>query len=170
MSSTSSFSYPRCRKKKKKVNQKKKKITIPYQVKSGDIRLPSWPTTTAFPVWRRTLRQAVICASDRPECARPWIFAVESDDIVIDDGACADDDRHRTLDAKLTHALIETLKHESAMKMALAADMLSGRQSLLLIYHKFKRTETKFYAAAYANLESNRRGSGSRSLRSFITI
>ena len=131
-SSTSSSSSSRHKKNKVK---KKKKITIPYKVKSGDIKLPSWPTTTAFPAWRRTLRQAVISASDRPERARPWISAVESDDIIMEDLACADGDRHRTLDAKLAEALTKILKGKPARKMALAAeraalshDMLSGRQ------------------------------------------
>ena len=96
---------PRNKKKKKIKKKRKKKITVPYKVKSGDIKLPSWPTTTAFPAWRRTLRQAVTSASDRPERARPWIFAVESDDIMMDDLACADDDRHRTRDAKVAEAL-----------------------------------------------------------------
>ena len=39
-------------------------------------------TTKAFPAWRRTLRQAVINAPDRPERARPWIFAVENEDVM----------------------------------------------------------------------------------------
>ena len=59
---------------RRRSKKKKKKITVPYKVKSGDIKLPPWPVTTAFPAWRRTLRQAVISASDRPERARPWIF------------------------------------------------------------------------------------------------
>ena len=134
-SPTSSSSSSRHKKKKKKVKKKKKKVTIPYKVESGDIKLPSWPTTTAFPAWRRTLRQAVISASDRPERARPWIFAIESDDILMDDLACADADRHRTLDAKLAEALAKILKGGPARKMALAAeraapshDTLNGRQ------------------------------------------
>ena len=124
--------------------KKKKKVTIPYNVKSGDIKLPSWPSATAFPARRRTLRQAVISASDRPERARPWIFAAESDDILMDDLACADGDRHRTIDAKLAEALTKVLKGEPARKMALAAgraalshDRLSGRQCLVLIYKEF---------------------------------
>ena len=39
----------------------------------------------------------------------------------MDDLACADDDRHRTLDAKLAEALTKILKGEPARKMALAA-------------------------------------------------
>ena len=92
----------------------------------------------------------MISASDRPERARPCIFAVESGDILMDDLACSDDDRHRTLDAKLAEALTKILKGEPARKMALAAeraalshDMLSGRQCLLLIYQEFRRTEAK---------------------------
>ena len=119
------------------------KITVPYKVKRGDIKLPLWPTITAFPAWRRTLRQAVTSASDRPERARPWIFAVGSI-VMMDDLACADDDRHKTLDAKLAEALTKILKGEPARKMALAAEtaehaalsqeVLSGCQCLLLIY------------------------------------
>ena len=93
--------------------RKKKTITVPYKVKSGDIKLPSWPTTPAFPAWRRTLRHAVISAPDRPERARPWIFAVENDDIMMEDLACADDDRHRTLDAKLAEAQTKILSRAS---------------------------------------------------------
>ena len=150
-SSISTTSSSSSRHKKKKVKKKKNNnITISYKVKSGDIKLPSWPTTTEFPAWRRTLRQAVISASDRSERARPWIFAVESDDIMMDDLACADDGLHRTLDAKLAEALTKILKGEPARKMVLAAeraalsqDMLSGRQCLLLIYQEFRRTEAK---------------------------
>ena len=105
----------------------------------------------------------MISASDRPERARPWIFAVESDDTMMDALACADDDRHRTLDAKLAEALTKILKGEPARKMALAAeraalsqDMLSGRQWLLLIYQEFRRTEANLDAAAYSNLENVR--------------
>ena len=156
-SSSSTSSSSSSRHKKKKVKKKKKKtITFLYNVKSGDIKLPSWPTTMAFPAWRRTLRQAVISASDRPERARPWIFAVESVDIMMESLACADDDRHRTLDAKLAKALAKILKGEPARKMALAAeraalsqDMLSGRQCLLLIYQEFRRTDANSDAAAY---------------------
>ena len=175
-SSTSSFTSSRNWKNKVK---KRKKITVPYKVKSGDIKSPSWPTTTAFPAWRRTLRQAVISASDRPERARPWIFAVESGDIMIDDLACADDDRHRTLDAKLVEALTKILKGEPARKMALAAEraalsleVLSGRQCFLLINQdqEFRRTEAKTDAAAYSNLENSRCGSGDNSLESFLTM
>ena len=133
-STSTSFSSSSRYKNNKKVKKKKNKVTIPYKVKSGDIKLPSWPTTTAFPAWRRTLRQAVVSASDRPERARPWIFAVESDGILSDDLACADDDRHRTFDAKLTEPLTKIFKGEPARKMALAGeraalshDMLSGR-------------------------------------------
>ena len=70
-SSRSTSSSSSSRHKKKKVKKKKKNITDPYKVKSGDIKLPSWPTTTAFPAWRRRLRQAVVSASDRPERDRP---------------------------------------------------------------------------------------------------
>ena len=84
-SSTSSSTSSRSKKRKKVKKKKKQKVTVPYKVKSGDIKIPSWPTTTAFPAWRRTLRQAVISASDRPERARPWIFAVESEEITMQD-------------------------------------------------------------------------------------
>ena len=60
---------------------------------------------------------------------------------------CAEDDRHRKLDAKLAEALAKILKGEPARKMALAAeraalsqDMPSGRQCLLPIYQEFRRT------------------------------
>ena len=119
----------------------------------------------------------MISASDRPERARPWIFAVESDDIMMYDLACADDDRHRTLDAKLAEALTKILNEESARKMALAAeraalshDMLSGRQCLLLIFQEFRRTEAKSDAAAYSNLENIRCDSGDSSVESFFTM
>ena len=174
-STSSSSTSDRKKRNNKKLKKKKKKVTVPYKVKSGDIKLPSWPTTTAFPAWRRTLRQAMISASDRPERTRPWIFAVERDDIIMDDLACADDDRHRTLDAKLAEALTKILKGEPARKMALAAeraalsqDMLSGRQCLLLIYQEFRRTEAKSAAAAYSNLENIRCGSGDSSLGAVI--
>ena len=121
--------------------------------------------------------QAVVSASDRPERARPWIFAVESDDIMMEGLTCAEDDRHRTLDVKLAVALTKILKGEPARKMALAAervalshDMLSGRQCLLLIYQEFKRAEAKSDAAAYSNLENIRCGSGDSSLESFLTM
>ena len=163
-SSTSSSGSSRHKKKKvkkKKKKKKKKKVTIPYKAKSGDIKLPSWPTTMAFPAWRRTLRQAVISASDRPERARLWISAVESVDVIMEDMACADDDRHRTLDAKLAEALTKILKGEPARKMALAAeraalshDICSCRQCFLLIYPGLRRTEAKSDAAAHSNLEN----------------
>ena len=76
----------------------------------------------------------------------------------MDGLASADDDRHRTLDAKLDEALTKIFS-EPARKMALASeraalshDMLSGRQCLMLIYLEFKRSEAKCDAAAYANL------------------
>jgi len=111
-STSSSSSSGGKNKKKKKLKKKKRKITVPYKVKAGEIKLPAWPTATGFPAWRRTLRQAVISASDRPERARPWIFAVETDDVSMEDLHCADDDRHRTLDAKLAEALTKILKGE----------------------------------------------------------
>ena len=96
---------------------------------------------------------------------------------MMDDLACADDDRHRTLDAKLAEALTKIPKGEPARKMALAAeraalshDMLSGRQCLLLIYQEFRRTEAKSDAAAYSNLENIRCGPGDSSLESFLTM
>ena len=96
---------------------------------------------------------------------------------MMEDLACADDDRHRTLDAKLSEALAEILKGEPARKMALAAEraalsqrVLSGRQCLLLIYQGFRRTEAKTDAAAYSNLENIRCGSGDSSLESFLTM
>ena len=91
--------------------------------------------------WRRTLRQAVISASDRPERARPWIFAIENEDVIMEYSACADDDRHRTLAAKPAEALTNILKGEPVWKMALAAEraalsqeVLGGRYCLFLIY------------------------------------
>ena len=89
----------------------------------------------------------------------------------MDDFAGADDDRHRTLDAKLAEALTKILKGEPARKMALAAeraalshDMFSSRQCLLLIYQKFRRAEAKSDAAAYSKLENIRYGSVDSSL------
>jgi hypothetical protein len=178
-SSTSSSSSSSRRKKikKKLKKKKKKKVTAPYKVKSGDLRLPSWPTMAGFPVWRRTLRQAVISASNRPERARPWIFAVEDDGANMENLACADDDRHRTLDAKLAEALTKILKGEPARKVALAAEraalsreVLGGRQCLLLIYQEFKRTEARTDAAAYSNLEQIRCGNSDQSLEAFLTL
>ena len=96
---------------------------------------------------------------------------------MMDDLACADDDRHRTLDAKLAEALTKILKGEPARKMALAAeraalsqDMLSGRQCLLFIYQEFRRTKAKTDAAAYPNLENIRCGSGDSSWEPFLTM
>ncbi len=180
-SSTSSSSdtvhEKRKRKKKLKKKKKKDKITVPYKVKAGEIKIPAWPTATGFPAWRRTLRQAVISASDRPERARPWIFEVESDDVSMESLRCADNDRHRTLDAKLAEALTKILKGEPARKVALAAEraalqqeVLGGRQCLLLIYREFKRTEAKTDAAAYSNLESIRCGPNDSSLEAFLTL
>ena len=91
-----------------------KKITVSYKPKSGDIKLPSWLTITSFPAWRQTLMQAGISSSDRSERARLYIFAVESDDMMMDDLAYADDNCHRTLDAKLSEALIKVLKGATA--------------------------------------------------------
>ena len=176
-SSSTSSSSSSGAKKKKKLKKKKSKITVPYKVKAGEIKLPAWPTATGFPAWRRTLRQAVISASDRPERARPWIFAVEADDASMEDLHCADSDRHRTLDAKLAEALTKILKGEPARKVALAAEraalhqeVLGGRQCLLLIYQEFKRTEAKTDAASYSNLESIRCGPSDNSLEAFITL
>ena len=176
-STSSSSSGGKNKKKKLKKKKKKSKITVPYKVKAGEIKLPGWPTATGFPAWRRTLRQAVISASDRPERARPWIFAVEADDVSMEDLHCADNDRHRTLDAKLAEALTKILKGEPARKVALAAEraalhqeVLGGRQCLLLIYQEFKRTEAKTDAAAYSNLESIRCGPNDNSLEAFITL
>ena len=179
-SSTTSSSSSSSRKKKikkKLKKKKKKKVTAPYKVKSGDIRLPPWPTVTGFPAWRRTLRQAVISASERPERARPWIFEVEKDDVTMDELHCNDHDKQRTLDAKLADALQKVLKGEPARKVALATEraaltheILSGRQILLLIYQEFKRTEARTDAAAYSNLENIRCGNTDHSLEAFMTL
>lgn len=186
--SSSRSSSPRrtsSKKKDKKHKKEKKRAkerrrdedTKPYKVKSGDIKLQQWPTTTAFPAWRRALRQAVISASERPERARPWIFAVEADDVTMEELACADDDKHRTLDAKLAEALSKVLKGEPARKVALAAEraaltqeVLSGRQCLLLIYQEFRRHEAKSDASAYSNLEAIKCGATDASLESFLTL
>ena len=91
--------------------------------------------------------------------------------------ACADDDRHRTLDAKLAEALQKVLKGEPARKVALAAEraapsreMLSGRQCLLLIYQEFRRHEAASDAAAYSNLEVIKCGSSNNALEPFLTL
>ena len=96
---------------------------------------------------------------------------------MMDDLACADDDRHRTLDAKLAEAPTKIFKGEPARKMALAAgcaalsqEVPSGRQCLLLIYQEFRRIEAKTDAAAYSNLENICCGSGGSSLGSFLTM
>ena len=106
-------------------------------------------------MWLRTLRQAVISASDRPGRARPWIFAVENEDVMMEDLTCADDGRHRTLDVKLAEALTKILKGEPSRKTALAAEraalsqeVSSGRQCLLPICQEFRRTEAKTNAWA----------------------
>ena len=83
--------------------------------------------------------------------------------------ACADDDRHRTLDAKLAEALQKVLKGEPARKVALAAEraalsreMLSGQE--------FRRHEAASDAAAYSNLEVIKCGTSDNALEPFLTL
>ena len=82
----------------------------------------------------------MISASDQSERAISRIFGVESDVVLLEGLAYADDDRHRTLDAKLTETLANIMKSEPARKMTLAFEraalfyfMFSDRPCLLII-------------------------------------
>ena len=148
------------KKKKSKKKKSKKRKMKPYRVKSGEIKLGPWPTTTAFPKWRRDLRTSVIAASDRPDKARPWIFEVDESTKSLDDFKAADDDPMRLLDAKLAEALTKVIRGEPARRLAVEAerlamsyDILSGRQVLRLAFAEFEKDDIKSDHVAYSNFE-----------------
>ena len=73
--------------------------------------------------------------------AKKWIFAVEDKDSDIDDFKSDPNESLRALDGKLADALARIAKGEPARRIALetdwaalSADLLSGRQTLLMIY------------------------------------
>ena len=130
------------------------------RVKATDMKLGSWPTTLQFAGWRRALRLAVAGSCDEPEMAKAWIFAVERPGADISDFKSHPADPLRALDGKLADALARLAKGEPARRIALeaeraamSADLLSGRQTLWLIYREFARDDTTTDHIAYGNLE-----------------
>ena len=166
-SSTSSSSSVRVKKKKKKSKVKKEKSPSRssstrrvVRVKATDMKLGQWPTTLQFAGWRRALRLAVAGSCDEPDMAKKWIFAVEDKDSDIDDFKSDPNDPLRALDGKLADALARIAKGEPARRIALeaeraalSADLLSGRQTLWMIYKEFERDDATTDHIAYGHLE-----------------
>ena len=165
---TSSSSSDRVRKKKKKKSKFKKEkspsrsssVRRVVRVKATDMKLGQWPTTLQFAGWRRALRLAVAGSCDEPDMAKKWIFAVEDKDSDIDDFKSDPNDPLRALDGKLADALARIAKGEPARRIALeaeraalSADLLSGRQTLWMIYKEFERDDATTDHIAYGHLE-----------------
>ena len=124
------------------------------------MKLGQWPTTLQFAGWRRALRLAVAGSCDEPDMAKKWIFAVEDKDSDIDDFKSDPNDPLRALDGKLADALARIAKGEPARRIALeaeraalSADLLSGRQTLWMIYKEFERDDATTDHIAYGHLE-----------------
>ena len=166
-SSTSSSSSDRVRRKKKKTKAKKERSPSRsssqhrvIRVKATDMKLGQWPTTLQFAGWRRALRLAVAGSCDEPDMAKKWIFAVEDRDCDIADLKSDPKDPLRALDGKLADALARLVKGEPARrialeaeKAALSADLLSGRQTLWMIYKEFERDDATTDHIAHGHLE-----------------
>ena len=156
---------------------KRRKRTKPYRVKGGELKLAPWPTTLQFPTWRRSLRAAVIGASDRPELATPWVFQVETPGSELLDFKSGPGDRMRTLDAKMAEALLKVARGEAARKIALETEraalrgeVLSGRQLLWLVYAEFRKDDSKTDHIAYGNLEKIAFSGTDSGLESFLNL
>ena len=166
-SSTSSSSSDRVRKKKKKTKVKKERSLSRstsqrrvIRVKATDMKLGQWPTTLQFAGWRRALRLAVAGSCDEPDMAKKWIFAVEDKSCDIADLKSDPKDPLRALDGKLADALARLAKGEPARRIALeaeraalSADLLSGRQTLWMIYKEFERDDATTDHIAHGHLE-----------------
>ena len=105
------------------------------------MKLGQWPTTQQFAGWRRDLRLAVAGSCDKPDMAKKWTFAVEDKDSDIDELKSDPNDLLGALDGKLADALARIAKGEPARRIALeaeraalSANLLSGCQTLWLIY------------------------------------
>ena len=154
-------------KKKKKSKVKKEKspsrsssMRRVVRVKATDMKLGQWPTTLQFAGWRRALRLAVAGSCDEPDMAKKWIFAVEDKGYDIDDFKSDPNDPLHALDGKLADALARIAKGEPARRIALeaeraalSADLLSGRQTLWMIYKEFERDDATTDQIAHGHLE-----------------
>ena len=130
------------------------------RVKATDMKLGQWPTTLQFAGWRRALRLAVAGSCDEPDMAKKWIFAVEDKSCDIADLKSDPKDPLRALDGKLADALARLAKGEPARRIALeaeraalSADLLSGRQTLWMIYKEFERDDATTDHIAHGHLE-----------------
>ena len=182
-SSTSSSSSDRVRSKKKKTKAKKERSPSRstsqcrvIRVKATDMKLGQWPTTLQFAGWRRALRLAVAGSCDEPDMAKKWIFAVEDKDRDITDFKSDPRDPLRALDGKLADALARLVKGEPARrialeaeKAALSADLLSGRQTLWMIYKEFERDDATTDHIAHGHLERMTFSGKDEHLEAFVT-
>ena len=124
------------------------------------MKLGQWPTTLQFAGWRRALHLAVAGSCDEPDMTKKWIFAVEDKDSDIDDFKSDPNDALRALGSKLADALARIAKGEPAHRIALeaergalSADLLSGRQTLWMIYKEFEGDDATTDHIAYGHLE-----------------
>ena len=99
-------------------------------------------------------------AGHEPDMAKKWIFAVEDKDYDITDFKSDPNDPLRALDGKLADALARLAKGEPARRIALeaeqaalSADLLSGRQTLWMIYKEFERDDATTDHIAHGHLE-----------------
>ena len=183
-SSTSSSSSDRVRRKKKKKTKAKKERSPSrstsqhrvVRVKATDMKLGQWPTTLQFAGWRRALRLAVAGSCDEPDMAKKWIFAVEDRNCDIADLKSDPKDPLRALDGKLADALARLAKGEPARrialeaeKAALSADLLSGRQTLWMIYKEFERDDATTDHIAHGHLERMTFSGKDEHLEAFLT-
>ena len=181
-SSSSSTSSDRGRDRKKKKKKKVRSRTTSsssrrvVRVKATDMKLGSWPTALQFAAWRRSLRLAVAGSCDEPDLAKKWIFEVEKKEARIEDFRSNRRDPLRALDGKLADALARIARGEPARRIAieaeraaLNADLLSGRQTLWLIYREFARDDSQTDYIAYSNLEKLQFSGAEAQLESFLS-
>ena len=140
------------------------------------MKLGQWPTTLQFAGWRRALRLAVAGSCDEPDMAKKWIFAVEDKDRDITDFKSDPKDPLRALDGKLADALARLAKGEPARRIALeaeraasSADLLSGRQTLWMIYKEFERDDATTDHIAHGHLERMTFSGKDEHLEAFVT-
>ena len=108
--------------------------------------------------------------------AKKWIFEVERPGSTIDDFKSNSKDPLRALDGKLADALGRLAKGEPARRIAieaeraaLDADLLSGRQTLWLIYREFAKDDSQTDHIAYSNLERMTFNGADAQLEAFLS-